>query len=256
MIGMVGGDRAVDQTMDVKTWLPSLDLSCRRAEQEELLDQGQGTEQDVWENLVEMQRINDVFGGTSALTRHLFPRLLLHNDPVTLLDLGTGGAGLPRNIARWARRLRLPMQVLAVDWSGRNLAISQRQAARFQEVQLLQADARSLPVAPGQVDYVISILFLHHLSPEQIVRVFADSYSLANQAVIMSDLIRGWMPYLAFKLIQPIFARNYLTRHDGALSVRRAYTPEELSRLAVRAGLPNPRVFVHWPWRMTLVVEK
>jgi hypothetical protein len=72
----------------------------------------------------------------------------------------------------------------------------------------------------------------------------------------MSDLVRGWLPYFSFKLIQPIFAHNYLTRHDGALSIRRAYTPRELHRFALRAGLPEPRVHVHWPWRMTLVVEK
>ena len=46
------------------------------------------------------------------------------------------------------------------------------------------------------------------------------------------------------------------SRHSGALSVRRAYTPEELNRMAVRAGLPGARVFTHFPWRMTLVVEK
>ena len=32
-----------------------------------------------------------------------------------------------------------------------------------------------------------------------------------------------------------------MTRHDGPLSVRRAYTPAELARLAGRAGLPDIR---------------
>ena len=72
----------------------------------------------------------------------------------------------------------------------------------------------------------------------------------------MSDLVRGWLPYVAYQLIQPTFARHPMTRKDGALSIRRAYTPEELRQLALRAGLPNPRVFTHFPWRMTLVVEK
>jgi len=53
-----------------------------------------------------------------------------------------------------------------------------------------------------------------------------------------------------------VLARHPLTRHDGALSIRRAYTPGELHALALAAGLPQPRVYSHWPWRMTLVVER
>ncbi len=97
---------------------------------------------------------------------------------------------------------------------------------------------------------------MHHLSPEKLTRVLEEAYGLARVALIMSDLVRGWLPYLAFKLVQPVFARSYLTRHDGALSVRRAYTPGELGRLALRAGLPDARVYAHFPWRMTLVAQK
>ncbi|MGH2522842.1 MAG: hypothetical protein ACRDH2_10105, partial [Anaerolineales bacterium] len=83
-----------------------------------------------------------------------------------------------------------------------------------------------------------------------------SAFVIARRGVVMSDLIRGWLPYLSFKLIRPIFARNALTRHDGALSIRRAYTPAELRRLAGAAGMPGARVYAHWPWRMTLVVDK
>jgi hypothetical protein len=50
--------------------------------------------------------------------------------------------------------------------------------------------------------------------------------------------------------------RNYLTRHDGALSIRRAYVPDELLAMAREAGLETARVYAHFPWRMTLVAEK
>ncbi len=230
--------------------------SGSRIEQEELLDLGKGTSQEVAENLAEMQRINDVLGGTRALTRHLFPRLLVHNGPVTVLDLGSGGGGIPQALVRWARGVRLPLRILAVDWSARNLAVAAQRTHECPEIQLIQADALCLPFKPGQVDYVISSLFMHHLSPMNLTWVLQEAFDLARVAVIMSDLVRGWAPYMAFKLIQPIFARNYLTRHDGVLSIRRAYTPEELSRLALRAGLIDSHVYTHFPWRMTLVVQK
>ena len=234
----------------------SFRLVGARAEAEELLDLGRGNSRDVAENLAEMQRINDMLGGTRALTRHLFPRLRGHNEPVTLLDLGTGGAGLPLALAAWAQQAQLPLRILAVDWSRRNLMASARKARLRPEILLVQADALCLPLKAGQVDYVISSLFMHHLSPEMLVDVLHSSFALARAGVIMSDLVRGWLPYVAFRMIQPVFARNFLTRNDGALSVRRAYTPQEMLLLAQRAGLPDARVYTHFPWRMTLVVEK
>ena len=48
----------------------TIDLTGTRVEQEELLDLGQGTSQDVAENLAEMQRINDVLGGTRGAARY------------------------------------------------------------------------------------------------------------------------------------------------------------------------------------------
>lgn len=228
----------------------------QRVEQEELLDVGDGTLQEVAENLDEMQRINDVFGGARALTTHLFPRLFRHSGPTTLLDLGTGGGGIPLAIARWARQRQIPLQILAVDWAARNLAIARQSALRNDPIHLIQGDALSLPFLPGRVDYVISSLFLHHLHPDQVIALLRSAYALANRAVIMTDLVRGRAPALAFGLIAPWFARNRLTRHDGALSIRRSYTPVELSSLAERAGLPHARVVAHFPWRMTLVVDK
>jgi hypothetical protein len=72
----------------------------------------------------------------------------------------------------------------------------------------------------------------------------------------MSDLVRGYLPLVAFHSIAPLLARNALTRHDGALSIRRAYTPDELAHMARQAGIENARVYAYFPWRMTLVVEK
>jgi hypothetical protein len=83
-----------------------------------------------------------------------------------------------------------------------------------------------------------------------------ECFRAAKKGVVINDLVRGWAPYTAYKLIQPVFARNYLTRIDGALSIRRAYLPAELLHMARSAGLATARVYRHFPWRMTLVALK
>ena len=227
-----------------------------RIDQPELLDQGYGTERDVRANLAEMWRINRVLGGMRALTRHLYPRLAAARGALTLIDLGAGSADAPIAIAAWAYARRLSISIVPIDWSTRNLAVARMGVNGAQPISLLRADALCLPFAHDSVDFVISTLLLHHFNPAQAIQLLRDTFAIARRAIIISDLVRGALPYLAFKLAQPIFARNYLTRHDGALSVRRAYTPNELRALAEAAGLPEARVYTHVPWRMTLVVDK
>jgi ubiquinone/menaquinone biosynthesis C-methylase UbiE len=225
-----------------------------RYDQPELLDLGLGSPTDTAANLAEMWRINRDLGGFRALTRHLYPRLLAVKESITLADLGSGSADIPLALVRWARIRSVQLRVFALDWAERCLTVARTRVSGTPEINLLQADAGHLPFE--KVDFIISSLFLHHFSPEAVVEILRVACAHACRGIVMSDLVRGWLPYFAFKLIQPVFARNALTRHDGALSIRRAYTPTELLELALQAGLPNPKVYTHWPWRMTLVADK
>jgi hypothetical protein len=229
-------------------------LVPQRIDEPELLDLGIGTPQEVQDCLADLWRINRFLGGVAGITRYLYPRLLAAKQPSVVVDTGTGAAQIASAIAAWACVKGLPVRVIGVDLSARNLVHAQRFIQHQPNASLIQADANHLPFAG--VDYVISSLFLHHFPPEQVIELLKNTYQSARRGIVMSDLIRGWMPYYAFKLSQPVFARSYLTRHDGALSVRRAYTPDELRQLAQAACIPNPKVYVYFPWRMTLVVDK
>ena len=226
-----------------------------RIDSAELLDMGVGTDEDVKANFVDLWRINRYLGGLQAITRHLYPRLLAHVGTTTVVDIGTGSGDIGHVIARWAQQHRIDLKLWGVDLSARNLVLTRSPSDTLFDTRV-QADALHLPFKVGSVDYFISSLFLHHLSPDKVKKLLAETFQSANKGIIMSDLTRGRLPLIAFTISQPIFARNFLTRHDGMASIRRAYTPDELLHLAQAAGLSNARVYRHWGWRMTLVVEK
>jgi ubiquinone/menaquinone biosynthesis C-methylase UbiE len=227
-----------------------------RKDQPELLDQNLGSPADVRSNLTEMWRLNRYFGGISALTRHLYPLLHQSLEPIRVVDLGTGSGEMAALLVRWAAQQHLPIRIGALDRSGRNLSVARDNTHTTPGIFLVQADACALPFADHQVDYFISSLFLHHLSPKQVVDVLSETYHRARHGIVMSDLIRGYLPLLAFRIVQPVFARNYLTYYDGLRSIRRAYTARELLSFAQVAGLEAAHVYCHFPWRMTLVAEK
>lgn len=224
-----------------------------RVDAPELLDLGEGTPDDVRASLRDLWRINRYLGGVRALTKHLYPRLRQHRE-ATLVDIGAGSGEIAVLIARWARRQHLNVRVIAFDFAPRHLTLAREFIKDEPNVYLVQADANALPF--NNVDYVISSLFLHHFTPYQSIKLLRAAYSVSRYGLIMSDLVRGWLPLTVFKLIQPIFARSYITRYDGAVSVRRAYNPAELHEMAKMARIPNFKVYEHFPWRMTLVADK
>ncbi|MEP7291114.1 MAG: methyltransferase domain-containing protein [Chloroflexota bacterium] len=225
-----------------------------RTDQPELLDQSHGSLEDVSINLSEIWRINRYLGGIKALTCHLYPLLQQQSKPTRVVDIGAGSGEIGLLLARWAERNMFRLAVSGLDRSQRNLSVSSADVKS--KVSLIQADACALPFSSNDVDYFISSLFLHHLSVEQVVGVLRETYARCRRGIVMSDLVRGYLPLVAFRVIQPFFARHYLTRYDGMVSIKRAFTPDELLTLAHAAGIDTAMVYSHFPWRMTLVAEK
>lgn len=231
-------------------------LIPKRHNQDELLDLGVGTQRDVETSLRDLWHINRYLGGIPPLTRHLYPRLRTHIGMVNVVDIGAGSGEIAVVIARWAARHKISLRMIALDLSMRHLQIAQGVTVKSPDIHLIQADIAYLPIGTGETDYIISSLFLHHFTPEQVIAILRDTFARARCGIIMSDTQRGRLPLVAFKLLQPVFARSYITRFDGAASVRRAYTPSEFRAMALEAGLENVRVYRHFPFRMTLTADK
>jgi hypothetical protein len=234
--------------------LRAFPLVPERVDAPELLEQGMGTLDDVRINLREMWRINRWLGGLRALTIHLFPCLRHHHEHITIVDLGSGSGEMATYITNWIERQQLAATVLPLEYEQRHLDVTE--ATQKTSLNFVQADALALPFAQNHVDYYISSLLLHHLAPEQVVTLLRDTYANARHGIIMTDLVRGYLPLAAFALVKPIFARHPFTWHDGKRSIQRAYAPDELRTLAQAAGIKDVRIQSHFPWRMTLVALK
>ena len=64
-----------------------------------------------------------------------------------------------------------------------------------------------------------------------------EAARLARHGVVVNDLVRSRLNWLGARLLLALTTRNRYTRHDGPLSVRRAYTKVELRALLAAAGL-------------------
>jgi ubiquinone/menaquinone biosynthesis C-methylase UbiE len=215
--------------------IPALE---NRAAGREYLDQPTLETVELHRNLREMAMLNRLPGGVAS-SRRAIEWLLDGAEPAVVLDVGTGAGDLPAALARHQGARRL--QVLACDVRAEVLEFAARRLAGAGQVELLEADARRLPLADESVNVAHSSLLIHHLDPPDAVRALGEMRRVARRGVVVNDLRRGRLAFAATSMTVLGLARARYTRHDGVLSARRAYTLDELDQLASTAGLRRLR---------------
>jgi len=229
-----------------------------RVEQPELLELGEGTTEEIRQNLRDMHRANRWLGGHAALRRFLLPRVrrAASNAPLRLLDVASGAGHTPLMLAEWARRQRIALRIVALDASHRLLSVAREQLDPYAEISRLAADARELPFPPGSFDFAISTHFMHHLNPAELTSTLRAVARVCRGPIIFNDLVRSPASAFLFRCGAPLFSRNRLTLHDGLASIRQAYTPSEVREILDAADLPRARIHTHGLYyRMTVVIE-
>lgn len=250
----------------------------RRINRPEMMDQASDPAE-LAGDLDNLERINRFLGGHSLVRRQL-DRLLYEfrrsghatseecpcrsgrdHSRVTqsrvfvALDVGTGGGDLPREVITRLRARRIPTLFLLVDRNPLTLACARARSSAFPEMRFALGDARRLPLGAGSADVVLCSLLLHHFSEEDAVLILREMARVTRRFVIVNDLRRSPTALVLIWLITRC-CRNRMTRYDGPLSVRRAFTTAELRHLARAAGLTGARVMAQPFYRQALVYEK
>ena len=219
---------------------------------EEILDQPAHDLARLEHSLDHVAQINRLLGGNRGVIGVL-KRVLPRRGRV--LDVGTGSGALPRAIVRWARSEKRDLQVTATDIHPQTLEIARNRSRAYSEILTERADALNLPYAPHSFDVAVLSLTLHHFEGDRQAQVLQQLARVAR-VVVVSELERCWPNYLGARLLAATWWRgNPITRHDGPLSVLRAYTAAELRELALQAGLGNARVERQFFYRLLLTAE-
>ncbi|HUQ78197.1 MAG TPA: methyltransferase domain-containing protein [Patescibacteria group bacterium] len=187
-------------------------------------------------NLHDLARLNRVSGGIGLSWRGLQAL----GDPETILDVGTGGADIPIALLARAARDGRRLAVTATDSRPEVLAAAQdaRPAiARIAGLTLELADGRSLPYPDRTFDVAHASLVVHHLEPDAAVAFLRELRRVARDGIVVNDLVRGRLAWIGTWLAVHTLATGRYARHDGPLSIRRAYSRTELLGLIDEAGL-------------------
>lgn len=220
----------------------------------EFLDTPGQDPDELWGLLQDIRRTNTRFGGRRLILHYLtqfVPRIQAR--PLSLIDVATASADIPRAIADWARGQRLEVRITAIDISEEILALARRDVAAYPEITLIRANALALPYQDRSFHIAISGLALHHFTFDEATRVLQEIARVSRCGFVVNDIVRSWGAYVGAWLDTRLLSRNRLARHDGPLSVLRSFTPGEFRALVTTAGVNGVQIHRHPVFRIALV---
>ena len=205
-----------------------------------------------------LESINRWLGGVRATLFHLnrFSRFWRPTQTIRIVDWGTGGADMPRAIVRWAKSKQFKVEIVGMDIHPVVIEYARKACAKYPEIRLIEGDLNKLSKMNEPFDYAISSLCLHHLSDDSVVDVLTKSDRFTQRGIIMNDLKRSARAWAWIWVLSRLGGAHPIVQHDGPLSVRKAFTPNELRNFATRAHVPYAKVYTHFGYRLTLAGEK
>lgn len=231
-----------------------------RRREPELMDQPDADPRELERSLEDLRSVNRWLGGTRVALRALRPLLRRagRGGAVRVLDVATGSADIPLELVRLARRRGREVEVVATDFHAGTLEVAAQRVAQEPAVRVERADALALPYDDDAFDVAMCHLALHHFDPAGAVRLLHELWRVARRGVVVTDLVRGRLGVVGVELLARTVWRDHpITRHDGRVSIRAAYTETELAALAHAARLQRVRIRAHpLAGRMSLVASK
>ena len=213
----------------------------------ELLDSDAGTAAEVAGSLADLRWFNRWFGGITTGER-LLKRVAdaTTRTSFSLLEVAAGAGYVPLAVRDRLAPHGIQLQITLLDRRASHLGNGKRTVV---------ADALALPFQDGSFDLVNSGLFVHHLSPSQVIQYTSEALRVCRLAMLTNDLVRHRLHLAVAQAGIPIY-RSRLTRHDAPGSVRQAYTVEEMRKLMEEAGPARIEIERHYFYRMGVIAWK
>jgi len=193
------------------------------------------------DDLKNLRIINRCFGGLRAIRRNVLPLIdrIDTQREIEVLDLATGSADYPLDLAKWMRRLDRNVHIVAVDNNPFMVETARERTAAFPEITVNDMDVLSLAYPDRSFDVVLCSSAIHHFSRRDAVRLLREMCRLCRIGFIVNDLDRSRLGAWAAWFYGHLSTTNPITRYDSYVSVLRAFTKNELTAMSREAGIDS-----------------
>jgi 2-polyprenyl-3-methyl-5-hydroxy-6-metoxy-1,4-benzoquinol methylase len=178
-------------------------------------------------------------------------------QPVSILDVGSGGGGMLRKISKLARRRGRETSLTGVDLNPWSKKSAESTTPSDAPIQYETADIFSLD-PDRRVDFIVSSLFTHHLTDNEVVKFLRWMDRQATRGWFINDLHRHPLPFFLIRYATRFMGFGPMVQNDGPILVTRAFTAADWRRFVAEAGIQRERIRINWffPFRYCVAGRK
>jgi SAM-dependent methyltransferase len=208
-----------------------------RSSEPELMDDFSTGGEELRKALRHLRSLNRILGAASPVLSGVRKLWTAAGKPsrLTVLDVGAGSGDVNRLLLRWAQRQQVQLNLVLMDKTNEASEEARGLYAGDPRVEIVQGDLFLLPERAA--DIVTASQLLHHFRPEELAAAVRRLTAASRIGIVIADIHRHPVPWLAVWLMTRLMTRNRYIRHDGPLSVAKGFRAYDWARLQSESGI-------------------
>ncbi|MEC0091234.1 methyltransferase domain-containing protein [Paenibacillus macquariensis] len=216
----------------------------RRAEEPELMDDFSMGGEELHEALRDLRLLNRIFAASSPTVYGVEQLWILagRTKHLSILDVGAGSGDVNRHLLKWADKKGIDITIHLADVTEEACEEARQFFHDEPRVTVRFVDVLELPEA--SVDIVTASQFIHHFTGDELHRIVTHMHKVSKLGVVINDIHRQWIPWLAVWFVSRVVSTNRYIRHDGPLSVAKGFRATDW--ITLREALEIPQLRYSW----------
>ena len=166
------------------------------------------------------------------------------NRVYKIIDLGCGNGEMLRIIAEYGRKNGFSFKLLGIDANENTVKYAEASSSDYPEIVFQQSNVLDATFDVDPCDIVLTTLFLHHFTEEEIIDLLKKLISKAKIGILVNDLHRHKMAYFLFRIFcLPI--SNKMIVNDGLISILKGFKSEDLEKMSDQLKVKR---HIKWRW--------
>lgn len=224
----------------------------QRSTKEELLDQPNIKQADLFQNLHELDVINQKLGGHQATLTGLKKLMTDKSKTYKIVDFACGGGDTLRIIKDWSEKNGYNVELMGFDLL-KDAILFAKQKSTNSNIQWQVADFQD--VLLDDCDIAICALVCHHFYDKQLDDFILKMKNSAKLGVIINDLHRNPIAYFGIWLLTSLFSKSRLVKNDAKLSVLKGFKKKEWQERLTKLSLPSFQIQWIWAFRHLIIIR-
>ena len=223
-----------------------------RSNKKEMLDESEIPKDLLFQNLKELEIINQYLGGHAISINGLNEIKIDKLKQTNIIDIGCGGGDSLKAIAKWARHNEYKIHLTGVDLKPDCISYAQNNCKEYNEINFSCDDFRKTFSEHAIINVIHASLFCHHFSEKEIIELI-NLCSAKGAILIINDLERNYFAYHSIKLLTKFFSKSILVKNDAPLSVLRGFKKKEWVIMLTKAGINKYFIKNRWAFRHLII---